>query len=80
MDFFRGYIQFLSQEGQKCWVMVFLNARGKSRLVARIIFIELVRDLAEDWNELRFLVELEVVVDVPVNLSVREPRREGNSA
>ena len=60
-------------------MMVFLNARGKSRLVARIIFIELVRDLAEDWNELRFLVELEVVVNVPVNLSVCEPRREGNS-
>ena len=79
MNFFWRHIQFPSQEGQKCWVVVFLNARGSSRLVARVIFIEPVRDLAEDWNELRFLVELEVFVNVPVDLSVRESQHEGNS-
>ena len=58
-------------------MVIFLNARGNSQLVACFVFVELVRDLAEDWNKLRFLVELEVVVDVPVDLSVRESRHEG---
>jgi len=60
-------------------VVIFLNARGNARLVARVIFVEVVRDLAEDWNKLRFLVELEVVVDVPVDLSMCESQHEGNS-
>ena len=73
MNFFGRHIQFLSQEGQKCWVVVFLNARGKIRLIVRLIFIEPGRDLAENRNELRFLVKLEAFVDIPVDLSVREP-------
>ena len=73
MNFIGGHIQFRCQEGQKCWVVIFLNARGKSRLIVRLIFIEPGRDLAENRNELRFLVKLEAFVDIPVDLSVREP-------
>jgi len=77
MDFFGGHTQLPSQERQKCWVVIFLNTRGKSRLFVPLVFIELIRDLAENRNELRLLVELEVVVNVPVDLNMREPWHEG---
>lgn len=51
-------------------MVIFLDTRGKSRLFVHIIFIELVRDLAENRNELRLLVKLEVGVNVPVNLNM----------
>ena len=51
-------------------MVIFLDTRGKSRPFVHIVFIELVRDLAENRNELRLLVKLEVGVNVPVNLNM----------
>ena len=73
MDFFGRYIQFLSQKRQKRWVVIFLGARGGSRLLLRIALIEFVRNLAENRNELRLLVEREFVVNVPVDLNTHKP-------
>ena len=75
MDFFGRHTQFRSQERQKCWVVVSLDAGGKRSLLSHIVFIELVSDLAENRNELRLLVKLEIGIDVPVNFNVRELER-----
>ena len=56
--------------------MIFLDVRSKIRLLGRFAVIESVRDLAENRNKLRLLVELEAVVNVPVDLDVCEQRHE----
>ena len=76
MDFFWRYIQFLCQKSQKRWMVIFLNARGKSCLLARIVLVKIVRDLAENRNELGLLVEREVGVNIPVDLNADKPRYE----
>lgn len=73
------YIQFLSQKRQQRWVMVFLDARSEIRRLGRLVFIESLRDLAENRNKLRLLVELEAVVNVPVDLNVCKSRQEKKS-
>ena len=73
VDFFGGYVQFFGQKRQKRWVVTSLDARGESRLLVRIVLIEFVRDLAENRNELRLLVEREFFVNVPVDLNTHEP-------
>jgi len=73
VDFFGRHTEFLSQNRQKRWVVILLYARGKGCLLARIVSIELIRDLAENRNELRLLVKLEAIINVPVDLSTRKP-------
>jgi hypothetical protein len=72
MDFFRGDVQFLCQERQECRVVVLLNARGNGRLFVHFVFVvvERVRYQTQDGDELRLLVEFEVVVDIPINFSL----------
>jgi len=74
MDFFGRHIQFLGQKRQKRRVVIFLDARGNSRLLGYIVSVELICDLAENRNELRLLVKLKIVVNAPVDLNTREPR------
>lgn len=56
-------------------MMVFLDARSKIRLLGWFAFIEPLCDLAENRNKLRLLIELELVVDVPVDLNVCKQRQ-----
>ena len=77
VDFSRGYIQFISQERQKSRMVIVLDARGNRCPLVRVVPVELVRDLAENRNKLRLLVELEVVVDVSVDLDTHETWCEG---
>ena len=54
-------------------MVILLNTRGKGSLFVLLgVTIEPVRNLAEDWDELRFLVKLEVLVNVPVDLNLGE--------
>ena len=49
--------------------MIFLDTRGKSCLLVRLVIIKSFRDLAKNRDKFRFLVELEVFVNVPVDLN-----------
>jgi hypothetical protein len=73
VDFFWGHVQFLSQESQQRWVVIFLNARSDSCLLVRFVVVELVRNQAEDRDELRLWVKFEAVVGTPVDLGFCKP-------
>lgn len=53
-------------------MVILLITRSKIRLLVCVITIELVRDLAEDRDELGLLVELEVIVDASIDLNSGE--------
>jgi TusA-related sulfurtransferase len=72
VDFSGRYIQFISQERQKSRMVIVLDARGNRCPLVCVVPVELVRDLTENRNKLRLLIELEVVVNVPVDLNMCE--------